>query len=225
MPKSFKVNWIFYGALVITLYFDTQAQDPFNLPKFWLLMLITPVLLSYIFTSRTSLTKEEKRFYRAVNMLCFIYFSFILLSSLLAYNFQVAILGESFRRNGALTYLAFLTFFLASIKFVRFENVLIGLKIIFLAGVFTGFYALIQITGNDWVKWSVVNQTISTFGNTNFSGAGMALFAIIIFGLSVTDFKNKLVFLSYFAIFVILVYAIIQTNARQAIIILVLGIS
>ena len=225
MPKSYKVNWIFYGALIITLYFDTQAQDPFNLPKFWLLMLITPVLLSYIFTSRTSLTKEEKRFYRAVNMLCFIYFSFILLSSLLAYNFQVAILGESFRRNGALTYLAFLTFFLASIKFVRFENVLIGLKIIFLAGVFTGFYALIQITGNDWVKWSVVNQTISTFGNTNFSGAGMALFAIIIFGLSVTNFKNKLVFLSYFAIFVILVYAIIQTNARQAIIILVLGIS
>jgi len=225
LPKRYQVNWIFYGALVITLYFDTQAQDPFNLPKFWLLMLITPVLLSYIVTSRISITKEEKRFYRAVNMLCIIYLSFLLTSSFFAYSFQVAILGESFRRNGTLTYLAFITFFLASIKFVRFENIIIGLKILFFAGATTGLYALIQITDNDWVKWSVTNQTISTFGNTNFSGAGMALFAIIVFGLLVMNFKNKLMFFSYFLIFVILIFAIVQTNARQAIIILFLGLS
>ena len=225
LPKSYQVNWIFYGALAITLYFDTQAQDPFNLPKFWLLMLITPVLLSYIVTSRISLTKEEKIFYRAINILCIVYLSFVLTSSFFAYSFQVAILGESFRRNGTLTYLAFITFFLASIKFIRFENIVIGLKILFFAGASTGLYALIQITGNDWVKWSVTNQTISTFGNTNFSGAGMALFAIIVFGLLVTNFKNKQLFLIYFSIFVILVFAIVQTDARQAIIILFLGLS
>jgi O-antigen ligase len=225
LPKSYQVNWIFYGALAITLYFDTQARDPFNLPKFWLLMLITPVLLSYIVTSRISLTKEEKRFYQAVNILCIIYLFFILTSSFFAYSFQVAILGESFRRNGTLTYLAFITFFLASIKFIRFENIVIGLKVVFFAGASTGLYALIQITGNDWVKWSVTNQTISTFGNTNFSGAGMALFAIIVFGLLVTNFKNKLMFFNYTVIFIILVFAIVQTNARQAIIILLLGLA
>jgi O-antigen ligase len=224
-PKSYQVNWIFYGALAITLYFDAQAQDPFNLPKFWLLMLITPVLLSYIFTSRITLTKEEKRFYRAVNLLCAIYLGFMLLSSFFAYSFQVAILGESFRRNGTLTYLGFLTFFLASVKYVRFENILIGLRIILFVGALTGVYALIQISGNDWVKWSASNQTISTFGNTNFSGAGMALFAIIIFGLLVSNFNNKPVFISYVVIFLTLVYAIVQTNARQAIIILILGLS
>ena len=224
-PKSYQVNWIFYGALAITLYFDAQAQDPFNLPKFWLLILITPILLSYIFTSRITLTKEEKRFYWAVNWLCAIYLGFILLSSFFAYSFQVAILGESFRRNGMLTYLGFLTFFLASIKYVRFENILSGLRIIFFVGALTGVYALIQITGNDWVKWSATNQTISTFGNTNFSGAGMAMFAIIIFGLLATNFNNKLASISYFVVFSILVYAIVQTNARQAIIILFLGIS
>lgn len=224
-PKRYEVNWIFYGALAITLYFDAQAQDPFNLPKFFLLALITPILLSYIFTSRVTLTKEEKRFYRAVNLLCAIYLGFMLLSSFFAYSFQVAILGESFRRNGTLTYLGFLTFFLASVKYVRFENILIGLRIVFFVGALTGVYALIQITGNDWVKWSATNQTISTFGNTNFSGAGMALFAIIIFGLLVSNFNNKLVFICYVVIFLTLVYAIVQTNARQAIIILILGLS
>ena len=224
-PKSYQVNWIFCGALAITLYFDAQAQDPFNLPKFWLLILITPILFSYIFTSRITLTKEEKRFYRAVNLLCAIYLGFMLLSSFFAYSFQVAILGESFRRNGTLTYLGFLTFFLASVKYVRFENILIGLRIILFVGALTGVYALIQISGNDWVKWSASNQTISTFGNTNFSGAGMALFAIIIFGLLVSNINNKLVFISYVVIFLTLVYAIVQTNARQAIIILILGLS
>jgi O-antigen ligase len=225
LPNRYQINWIFYGALVITLYFDPQAQDPFNLPKFWLLMLITPVLLSYVVTSRISVTKEEKSFYQAVIMLCIIYLSFLLASSFFSYSIQVAILGESFRRNGTVTYLAFITFFLACIKFVRFENILSGLKIIFFAGVTTGLYALIQITDNDWVNWSVTNQTISTFGNTNFAGAGMAIFAIIVFGLMVTNFKHKLVFSGYFIILAILIFAVVQTNARQAIIILFLGLS
>jgi O-antigen ligase len=223
--KNYQVKWIFFSALAITLYFDIQAQDPFNLPKFWLLMLITPVILAYIFTSKTVLTKEEKDFYKILRFFCIVYFSFLLVSSYFSYSFQVAILGESFRRNGILTYLGFLAFFIASVKFIRFENILFGIKIIVLAGSVTGLYSLIQISGNDWVKWSAANQVISTFGNTNFAGAGMALFAIVIFGSSILNFKNRLIFFGQSAVFLVLVYAIVKTNARQAIIILLLGLS
>jgi O-antigen ligase len=225
IQKDYKTRWIFGGALAITLYFDIQAQDPFNLPKFWLLILITPVILGHIFTSRTVLTKEERDFYNIVRFFCIVLVIFLLISSYFSYNFQVAILGESFRRNGLLTYLGFLTFFIASIKYVRFENILFGIKILILAGSITGLYSLIQISGNDWVKWSVANQVISTFGNTNFAGAGMALFAIVIFGSSILNFKNKLIFFSQSAVFLVLIYAIVKTNARQAIIILLLGLS
>ncbi len=53
----------------------------------------------------------------------------------------------------------------------------------------------------------------------------MALFAIIVFGLMVINFNHKLEFSGYFIILVILIFAIVQTNARQAIIILFLGLS
>lgn len=219
-----KIRWIFFGGLFITLYFDIQSQDPFNSPKFWLLILFTSILLGYVFSKKNRVSSEDKGIYRILSALCILYLSVMLLSSLFAYSLQVAILGESFRRNGLLTYVGFLTFFIASVKFIRFKNIYSGLNILFLAGLITGLYSLIQITGNDWVKWSVTNQVISTFGNTNFSGSGMTIFAIVVFGLSIINLRNKILFFLYFSIFIVLVYAVLQTNARQAVITLCLGL-
>jgi len=225
IQNKYKIRWIFFGALVITLYFDTQSQDPFNSPKFWLLILFTSVLLGYVFSKKNKISIEDKRLYRTLSTLCILYLSVMLISSLFAYSSQVAFLGESFRRNGLLTYVGFLTFFIASVKFVRFENIFSGLQILSLAGLITGLYSLIQITGNDWVKWSSTNLVISTFGNTNFSGAGMTIFAIVVFGLSIINLRNKILFFLYFSTFIVLVYAVLQTNARQAVITLCLGLA
>ena len=225
IQSDYKIRWIFFGALVITLYFDIQSQDPFNSPKFWLLILFTSILLGYIFSKKNRVSSEDKGIYRILSALCILYLSVMLLSSLFAYNLQVAILGESFRRNGLLTYVGFLTFFIASVKFIRFKNIFSGLKILSLAGLITGLYSLIQITGNDWVKWSSTNLVISTFGNTNFSGSGMTIFAIVVFGLSIINLRNKILFFLYFSTFIVLVYAVSQTNARQAVISLCLGLA
>ena len=225
IQSDYKIRWIFFGALVITLYFDIQSQDPFNSPKFWLLILFTSILLGYVFSKKNRVSSEDKGIYRILSALCILYLSVMLLSSLFAYNLQVAILGESFRRNGLLTYVGFLTFFIASVKFIRFKNIFSGLKILSLAGLITGLYSLIQITGNDWVKWSSTNLVISTFGNTNFSGSGMTIFAIVVFGLSIINLRNKILFFLYFSTFIVLVYAVSQTNARQAVISLCLGLA
>jgi len=223
--NSVQVKWIFYSAFIITLYFDVQSQDPFNSPKFWGLILFAAILIGYIFTSKINLSDPDSTFLRGIVALCIFYLLVMLVSSFFAYSWQVAIFGDSFRRNGLLTYIGFVTFFIASALFVRFENVMIALKIVFFSGLCTGLYSLIQITGHDWVKWSVTDQIISTFGNTNFSGAGMSIFAIIVFGLMIINFKHRMSFFIYTSIFTVLIYSVLQTNARQALIMLVLGIS
>ena len=223
--KNYKAQWIYVGALIITLYFDTKTQDPFNSPKFWALILISAILLGYIATSKVQTVRSDRRFFHLLYFLGVIYLGSLLISSFSAYSWRVAVFGESFRRNGILTTFGFFIFFIAAVQFVRLKDVQLILKILYSAGLLTSLYAFIQATGNDWIKWSSGNQIISTFGNTNFSGSGMAIFAIIVFGLGILNFKNKLYSCAYFLTFSISVYVILQTNARQAIIILILGLS
>jgi O-antigen ligase len=223
--KNYKARWIYIGALIVTLYFDSKAQDPFNSPKFWALILISAVLFGYIITSKVETVRSDRKFFQLLIFLGVIYLGGLLTSSFSAYSWRVAIFGESFRRNGILTAFGFFIFFIAAAQFVRLKDVQLILKILYSTGLITSLYALIQVTGNDWIKWSSGNQIISTFGNTNFSGSGMAIFAIIVFGLGIINFKNRFYRSSFFLTFLILVYVILQTNARQAIIILILGLS
>jgi O-antigen ligase len=219
------ILWIFYGALFVTLYFDSKAQDPFNSPKFWALMVLCAILMGYIFSTKINITGKDLVFFRLIWITSVLYLVAMVISAFFSYDRQVAILGESFRRNGLLTYFGFIIVFIASSIYVRFANIDQALKITSVAGFLTGFYALVQISGNDWIQWSAKNQVISTFGNTNFSGVGMAIFAIVVFGQMVIHFKDKLKALGYGAIFFILSYSVLQTNARQALLILLFGLT
>jgi hypothetical protein len=46
-----------------------------------------------------------------------------------------------------------------------------------------------------------------------------------VFGLSIINLRNKILFFLYFSTFIVLVYAVLQTNARQAVITLCLGLA
>lgn len=223
-PKDYKAQWIFGGTLAVTIYFDTQVQDPFNSPKIWVLMLVAGVLASYVATEKTHLSTESKRIFAITKIIIILFALTILLMASLSYDKQTALLGESFRKNGFITYLAFSILFIAAVKFIRYENIFIGLRYMLYGGLITGGYALIQSFNLDWVDWSVQNQVISTFGNTNFSGVGMALFAIAALGNLIINLGNYRLASINFATLVILIYAVSKTNARQAIIILILGI-
>ena len=221
--KDYKTRWIFGGALAVTIYFDTQVQDPFNSPKIWVLLLVAGVLAAYVFTEKSKLSSGSARVFLIVKIIMILFLLVMFVIAILSYDVQTALLGESFRKNGFITYLAFSVLFIASAKFIRFDNIFIGLRIMFYAGAITGGYGAIQILGLDWVNWSVQNQIISTFGNTNFSGVGMALFAIAVLGNLTINLSNYRYAALNLVVLLVLIYAIFQTNARQAILILVLG--
>ena len=219
------VSWIFNFGILITIIFNSKIQDPFNSPKFWALLISASWLLGYLFKFKVNFEERDKNFYNKINLIVFAYLVFLIISSLFSYNKNVSFLGETFRRNGALTYVGFAVFFLIAAKFVRFENIKIGLNKLLIVGAITSTYAFVQLSGNDFVQWSAHGgSVITTLGNSNFAGASMAIFLVLSFGqifIKSYSFYYRAV---AFIISIMLLFAIFPTNARQALIILFFGL-
>jgi O-antigen ligase len=219
------VSWVFNFAILITIYFDSKIQDPFNSPKFWILLLSASWLLGHLVKNKVEFSESNKKFYMKTFLVIVAYLVFLAISSLLSYNKQVSFLGETFRRNGALTYTGFAIFFLVAAKFIRFENIKIGFNKLLIVGLITSAYAFVQLSGNDFVQWSDHGSSvITTLGNSNFAGASMAIFLVLIFGQVFIKSFNIYYRILASIVSTMLLFAIFPTNARQALIILSFGL-
>ena len=222
--KNKTVSWILNFAILITVIFHSKIQDPFNSPKFWVLLLSASLLLGTLIRGKINFSSGDKKFYIKITIILVMYILFLLISSILSYNQNTSFFGESFRRNGSLTYIAFAIFFLSAAKFVRFENLNIVFSRVILVGLLTSTYAFIQLSGNDFVEWTAQGSIITTLGNTNFAGASMAIFFILIFGQIFNSSFTPFYRISAFAVSILLFLAILPTNARQALMILFFGV-
>ena len=217
------VAWILNFAILITVIFHPKIQDPFNSPKFWALLLSASWLLGNLLKETITLSESDQNFYKIINLIILIYLIFLVISSVFSYNQNTSFFGESFRRNGSLTYIAFAVFFLSATKFVRFENLNIIFSRVILVGLITSAYAFIQLSGNDFIQWTS-SGIITTLGNTNFSGASMAIFFILSFGQIFASSFSLFHRISAFVVSGFLFSAILPTNARQALMILFFGV-
>ena len=218
------IKLIFNSAVLITLIFSPIIADPFNSPKFWALILCTSLLSGFTMNKKLSLELKDAKFYNILKISLSSYLIFSLISSIQSYNPQISFLGENFRKNGLLTFIALSIFFIAATKYVRFNNLDLVFKRVIFTGAIVSAYSIMQITKNDFIAWSDPNQIISTLGNSNFAGSAMAIFAIVCFGqlfIKSVSFYYKLFNLG---LFVLMFYSIQKTNARQALFILAIGI-
>ena len=216
------VNWLVGGAAVITIYFNAKIQDPFNAPKAWILLLVAAWLSGHLIVN---LRKNITKFPKSILLIPTLFIVANLLALLFSSNKQVAFLGENMRRNGFLTYLCFVIFLFAGITYTRFTTIRRFYIYALATSLVLGIYGIMQWTKNDFVQWSDHgNNVISTLGNSNFAGSMMAILAILMFG----GFLNKSFNFIYRSLFlvalVLLSIAILPTNARQALVILALGI-
>lgn len=216
------INWLVGGASLITIYFNAKIQDPFNAPKAWILLIIAAWLSGYLVANyKTQLTKLP----RTVLYIPLIFVIFNLISFIFSPNKKVAFLGENMRRDGFLTYICFIIFLVAGSVYVRFATIKRFYIFTILTSLILGIYGVMQWTGNDFVQWSDHgNNVISTLGNSNFAGSMMAITLILMFGGLFFNSYN-IAFKSLFLTSIILLgIAILPTNARQALVILALGI-
>lgn len=218
-------TWILNSTLLITIFFNSRISDPFNSPKFWILMLSAAIMSGPILTRKIPLNLSKRKIYIFIKIVVGIFIIFAFISTLSSYQISTSIFGDNFRRNGLLTIISFLIIFLGAIKFIKFQTMNKFFSTTLLASFLVGGYALIQITKKDFISWSNPNAIITTLGNTNFAGAAMAIFAILCFGqlfFSSTSFYHKLGLVGVIAMLLI---AIRATQARQALIILVIGVT
>jgi len=218
------IKWIMNSTVLITLIFNPSIADPFNSMKFWTLLVCASLISGYVLNKKQTLELKDKKFYKNLRIVIFSYLIFSLISSIYSYNPQISFLGENFRKNGLLTFIGLSVFFIAAVKHTSFENLNYIFKRILFVSALTSSYSILQISKKDFVNWSDPNSIISTLGNSNFAGSAMAIFAIVCFGQLFIKSVNQYYKLFNLLIFILLIYSIQKTNARQALIIIIIGI-
>jgi O-antigen ligase len=215
--------WILGGTSFITLYFNSKVQDPFNSPKFWILLIVTSWLLGHLVKDR-GIIFHNKILKYTFNILIF-FIGTTLLSFVFTDVKYIAFFGENMRRTGALNYVALSILFLSAATFLRLQNMKRLYSVSFFTGVIVGGYGLLQSSGIDFVQWNnPYNSVISTLGNPNFSAAIMAILGTLVFGPVLNSNYRMFIRLSCFLVSLILLYAIYLSEARQGLIAIALGI-
>jgi O-antigen ligase len=206
-------KFIVVGMTLITIYFNPNLQDPFNAPKFWILLVLAGALIPYLLMS--SDTKKSTN--KTINYLLIIFAAFGTLSAINSDNPTISFFGDTMRKNGITTYLSLIIILYALVKYfkiiyiIKYSNYFLFISVILI------LYGLLQLTGKDFITWNnPYNAIILTTGNPNFSSA---LFSIIasFFSIYILNSKNHFTRFCYLLLITVLIFMIWKTNSLQGI--------
>lgn len=205
--NSGSIWFLIFGVSLITLYFNTNAYDPFNTPKFLILLVLCGWLsghiVEYLKSNRFKIKSKEFVFL-AVPIFFVLAQIFVLLFTDI---FIVGLLGDTQRRNGALSYSSLALILIFCSITVNLHYAIRIIKSSIYIGLLLCVYGFMQTTGNDFVDWNNPNNAmITTVGNPNFASSLLALMALI-------------------SIFSILIHSISKPNKIMAIVVLVLSVA
>jgi O-antigen ligase len=223
--RSGVLAWLLGGASIITLFFNSRIQDPFNSPKFWILLVVAGYLIGHLIGTFGRVPFDAKPTLRILIGILSLFTLALLIASLVTDVWYVAFFGEYQRKNGFLTYAAFGIILYAAARYLRVSLMWRVYTFAMICGFISAVYGLFQINGRDFVEWNnPYNEIITTVGNPNFAGAVMAMFGTIVF-CAVFD-RNVLPVFRVLAILIFgaLVYTIYLSQARQGLLSIGLGV-
>ena len=222
--ENSSASWLlFWGAALVTIYFNPNIQDPFNAPKLWVLMSLAAWMFGHVISRNKEISSNKV--YRNFFIIIFLFLLFSLISAIATDVKYTALFGENLRRNGYLTYLSLGIIALSASLIVSFANILRLIYISTLVSTILVIYGLIQHSGNDFVAWNnPYNSIIVTVGNPNFAAALMAILSTLAFTLVLHPNTSK--FIKIFASFLIttLLITIYLSDARQGLISIFVGV-
>lgn len=226
LSKSTEIGptrWIFGGLLIITLYFQTNLNDPFNSPKMWILLIVSAWLVGYIVSFKKIIFDNKNL--KTLFFIILVFISSVLLAAVFTDYKYTAVFGETQRRNGLISYISLPVVLLAASIFVRGFNIKrLYITTYFIAAI-TAIYAFMQTNGKDFVQWNNnYNSIIGTLGNPNFAAAVMAIMGVLIFAsIFISDFN---IYIRFFAgaLALALFGLIYRSNARQGLLSYILGV-
>jgi O-antigen ligase len=222
-PDRTGLNWLLVGSSLITLFFWTPLEDPFNAPKSWILYSVGLWLLGWIGVHSKDLWKLE------LDRVILILAGILTLSLSMAMfatdvKFQ-GLFGDYARRTGFLSYVFLLVFLLAAAFLFNFGNISNFDRVTLVVGSIVGMYGFLQHFKIDFTQWNNgYNSVISTLGNPDFAAAVMAIFVVLSLGL-VLDNQKSLLVRTWSAInILILLVTIIFSQVRQGLLAGAIGV-
>lgn len=172
-----QTRWLVLATGFLTTFIVwLPLADPINIPKMFFLTLLSAwilgIVLVAIFSSRKS--KFSWGLWAAIAFI-----AAMLIAAVLTDVRYTAFFGTSHRNNGAISYFALATLFLAAFMSFRRSSVSQLRSAVVIAGAVTTFYGLLQTTGHDPLSWVLVyGPVIGTLGNPDFMSASLGVSAI-----------------------------------------------
>lgn len=177
IPSTSKISYAYLlGIPLITIFFSQNLNDPFNVPKQIILIVISTilfveVLLKY-YLSPIKRKSPEFIIFLVISLFC----GSQIITLVATDNLSQSFFGETSRRNGLVTYLGFSILMIYGFRIFSHLNATVLYKMLVFTAIPVVVYGLVQITGNDFVEWNnPYNNAITTLGNPNFTSAFLAM--------------------------------------------------
>ena len=136
------------------------------------------------------------------------------------------IYGVYGRNTAFVTYILLIFMILAAAVLRREQSFEVLLRGLFIAGIINVFYCGWAILFGDFIPWNnPYGNILGTFGNPNFIGAFLGLFAASMIAYSLKTGLNLWIRLFIALVFFITVYEIIDSNAIQGRVVVAAGLS
>jgi len=213
-----------WGSMAVTLIItDRVSTEPANLGKMLLLSALGLGVIPLIYSNLRNLFEANKQIIVFGVLFILVSFASILASS---NPFERGFYGAFGRNTGFLSYFMLFIVLLAATELRNAQSFEKILKALFIAGFLNIVYCLFASTGNDVFTWqNPTTAVLGTFGNPNFIGAFMGIFAGFVSVQIVKHFKNKKYVLSLCAILGLTIYVIYLSDALQGILVAGFGIT
>ncbi len=200
----------------MTLVVDTRINDPINVPKLIVLILVSAWLTTDLINSY--MANPVKR-----NSVQFIFVTIVLLfliAQLIAiFTGNVIftqVFGETQRKNGLVGYLALVVIFLYALRYICSTNIQQLIVMLLATGLIVAVYGLVQVSGNDFIMWAnPYNTTITTLGNPNFTSAFLSLTFILSFFLLLNIRVHIILKVFALPLALLSIFLIFKSESRQ----------
>jgi O-antigen ligase len=220
----YQYSIVLSGAALVTLIFNSKIQDPFNAPKFFVLILLASWTLGILIVYKIANLNNYNIKSKILAAIILVFLASSLISALKADDLFTSFVGENMRRTGFITYSCLVIIFIYFTRVTTTKNIHQIVIVSTLIGLTDALYGLMQITDNDFVRWSnPYNKIITTLGNPNFAAASLAIFAAISLAALVFLRLSKVMTIVSIISISLSLMAILLSDARQGLLSFIAG--
>lgn len=212
------------GALITTIMVGAWwGTDPVNVPKLFVLT-ITAICSASIFFVGLSRQSVKGNLALIIASCAFIFFA--LISTVFSTEpSSISFYGVFGRNNGFLSYFTFVVLFFLVTQYRKIISIKRLMTSFYMAGMINVVYCALSIVGIELIPWNnIFNTILGTFGNPNFVGAFLGLFATYLFCSFFNENYNLKLKTFNFAILLLTFYEITVSKAVQGLVVFVIGL-